>query len=127
MLTFFNENLLQELSCNDPNYYLALLHFHVNGIKYPKTRNDKYKPSTKSLVGLSYLLNPKQLLSDKTVDIYHKIQYVKLASRRDYLLYKFYKDPTIDISFYPDINLNVAKQNPLLKVTSQKIHFKYEK
>lgn len=125
MALFFNINLLEELSCNDPNKFLALLEYHHNG-GLAKSKYSKYKPATKSLSGNSYILNPDRLFSDKTTDILFKIQYIKLAARRDFALYKFHKYKGIQLSYYPDINIEAAKQNPLLIVTSTEIHFKYE-
>lgn len=126
MATFFNEKLLEELSCNDPFKYLALLDYHCTG-NIAKSRHSKYKPASKSLTGKSFLLNPRDIIHDKSNDVYHKVQYIKLAARRDYTLWKLYKYSGIQRSYYPDLNIEAAKHNPLLIVTPTEINFKYER
>lgn len=125
MACFFDLRLLEELSGSDPHKFLALLEYHRNG-GMAKSKFSKYKPATKSLAGSSFILNPDRLFSDKTTDILFKLQYIKLAARRGYDLYKFYKYKSIQLSYYPDINIEAAKHNPLLIVTDKEIHFKYE-
>ena len=125
MALFFSIDTLNELAGDDPNKFLALLEYkHTGGIA--KSKHSKYKPATKSLAGGSFLLNPNRLFSDKSTDILFKIQYIKLAARRDYALWKFHKYKGIQLSYYPDINIEAAKHNPLLIVTSDQINFKYE-
>ncbi len=45
---------------------------------------------------------------------------------RNYLLYKQYKYKALETSFYPDLNWNAIKHNPLLIITQAEIKFKYE-
>jgi hypothetical protein len=125
MALFFDIKLLEELACNDPYKFMALLEYHRSG-GIAKSKFSRYKPATKSLSGNSYILNPDRLFSDRTTDILFKIQYIKLAARRDFSLWKFHKYKSIQLSYYPDINLEAAKHNPLLIVTDKEIHFKYE-
>lgn len=122
---FFNINVLDELAGNDPYKFFALLEYHHNG-GIAKSKYSKYKPASKSLAGHSFILNPDRLFSDKNTDILFKLQYVKLAARRDFALYKFHGYKGIQLSYYPDINIEAAKQNPLLIVTKTEINFKYE-
>lgn len=125
MILFFNLDLLEELAEGDPYKFLALLEYkHTGGIA--KSKNAKYKPATKSLAGNSFILNPDALFNDKSTDILFKVQYIKLAARRDYSLYKFHNYKGIQLSYYPEINIEAAKQNPLLKVANKEITFKYE-
>lgn len=125
MAIFFNEELLQELSCNDPLKYLALLEYHTHG-NLAKNKYAKYKPSTKSLTGLSFLLYPEPLFKT-TVDPLYKIQYIKAAAKRAYTLYKYHKILSLPLSYYPELNLAAAKSNPLLTVTNTELKFKYER
>ena len=125
MACFFDLRLLEELSGSDPYKFLALLEYHRNG-GIAKSKFSRYKPATKSLTGSSFILNPDRLFSDKTTDILCKLQYIKLAARRDYALYKFHKYKGIQLAYYPDINIEAAKHNPLLIVTPTDIQFKYE-
>jgi hypothetical protein len=79
-----------------------------------------------NLAGRSFLISPDPLLYNKKIDIIHKVQYVKLAGRRDYSLYKLYEIRYLDLTFFPDINLPALKTNPLLSIETNKIHFKFE-
>ncbi len=91
----------------------------------PKKSNSKHKP-LKNLAGSSFLLNPKKFFEDKTTDIIWKAQVIRLAGRRDYLQYKLYGHKFLDLSFFPDIELSNIRSNPLIKITENKIYFKYE-
>jgi hypothetical protein len=51
---------------------------------------------------------------------------VKLASRRDYALYKKYGVTFLDMSFYPELAIDALKANPLITINQNKIYFKYE-
>ena len=116
---------LEEQAGKDLNKLFALLEHHYNKKTIPSKR-DKYPPSKVSLHGHSYLLNLGPLLADKGTDILYKLQYLKLASMRDYLLYKQYKYKALDTSFYPDLNWANIKHNPLLIISPTEIKFKYE-
>lgn len=124
MALFFNIEVLELQSGSDPNKFMALLEYHYS--KRLPNRYSKYRPSTVSLAGHSFLLNPSSLFLDDYTDILYRIQYVKLAARRDWNLYKQYKYRALQTSFFPDINYDAIKQNPLLKITQSEIHFKYE-
>jgi len=123
---FFNLHLLEEQAQGNNTKLLTLLEHHYKGKVIP-SKWDKYPPSRVSLFGHSFLLNPEGLLLDKNTDILYKIQYLKLAAKRDYLLYKAYKYKGLQRSFYPDLNLEGIKHNPLLEITDSDIFFKYEK
>lgn len=118
--------LLEEQAKTDNNKLLALLLHHYNGKTIPN-KYDKYPPSRVSLVGHSFLLNPRDFFLDKNTDILYKVQYLKLAAMRDYMLYKMYKYKALQTSFYPDLNHDGIKHNPLLQITPTEINFKYEK
>ncbi len=124
MALFFNLQTLESQSNNDSNKFMAMLEYHYS--KRLPSKYSKYKPSKVSLVGGSYLLNPLDLFNDKSTDILFKIQYIKLAGRRDYSLYKLYRYKALQLSYYPDIMLDAIKHNPLLNITQSEILFKYE-
>lgn len=123
-MLFFNLELLEALSCNDSNKFMALLEHHHN--KQLPSKWLKYQPSKQSLSGRSFLLHPEPLFKDKRVDILYKLQYVKLAARRDYSFYKEYNYRGLQTSYFPDLNYDGIKFNPLLKITQSEILFKYE-
>lgn len=124
-MLFFNLDILEEQSSCDSNKFLTLLKFHYDKKTIPN-KWDKYKPSKIPLHGHSYLLNPVDFFNDKSTDILYKVQYVKLAARRDYSLYKLYKYKALQTSFFPDLNYDAIRSNPLLKITPTEITFKYE-
>ena len=125
MTLFFNLKTLEEASCNDSNEFIIRLWYHYTK-KLPKSdRQLKYiKPN---LNGNSFLLNPEEFFLDKYTDILFRIQYIKLAARRDYLLYKQYGYKGLQTSFFPDLIYDSIKYNPLLEIKTNEILFKYER
>ncbi len=124
MTLFFNLDNLEREAEHDFNRYVFLLE-QLYYKRLPR-RKDKYRPAKYNLVGNSFILNPGPLFKE-TVDIAYVIQYIRLAARRDYMMYKEYKITSLPLSYYPDINLNNIKHNPLLKITEDSIFFKYER
>lgn len=125
MALFFNLKLLESESQNNPEKLIALLRLHYEG-RTLANKKDKYKPSSKSLVGNSFILNPSPIVYNKDIDAAYLSQYIKLAGRRDLSLFRLYKAIALDLSFFPDINLQVIKNNPLLNISNHQIRFKFE-
>ena len=119
MTTFFDLGNLEAESCNNYTKFVNLLHDHSRG-KLPKLTTKR------TLHGKSFLLNPKSLFTRNNIDILYKIQYIKLAARRDYAMYKLYKFARLDLTFFPDIDIDALKTNPLLKIDNNQIQFLYE-
>ena len=119
MTIFFNYNNLVKEAKGNPIQIVNLL------TQYSNDRILKYGLRNK-LKGNSFLLQPEKLLSDKTTDILYIQQYISLAALRDYSLYSLYGIKSLPLSYYPDINLDSIKNNPLLNVTKTDITFKYE-
>lgn len=119
MTLFFNIQELEKAAGSDSFRFLELLkRFYLK--KLPKRIE---KPI--NLVGSSFILNPEPLFYE-TVDIGYVIQYIRLAARRDYLLYKQFGTVSLPRSFFPDIDYNSIKHNPLIKITEDQIFFIYE-
>lgn len=118
MALFFNLELLTKISKSNPTTMVELLKKY-----YIEKSSNTYV--TKNLSGKAFLLNPKDLFSSKENDIY-KAQYIILASKRDYFLYTKYGITTLQLSYYPDINIEKIKYNPLLTITKTEISFLYE-
>ena len=76
--------------------------------------------------GSSFLLQPDKILTDKLTDIQYIYQYIFLAAKRDYTLYKLYGITYLPLADFSDINLNSIRTNPLLNITHTEIQFKYE-
>ena len=125
MILFFNLQTLETKTQVDPKKLVETLRLHYLGKVAPKNVRDLVKPLN-NLVGTSFLLNAKALFEDKTTDIIYKAQYIRLAGRRDYLLYKLYGYTHLDLSYFLDIDVNKIQHNPLLTITENKIYFKYE-
>ncbi len=121
MCLFFDQKKLENEACNDPNKMVTMLFYHWKKPIIP-TKGMSRQP----LNGYSFLLNPKDFFGDTTTDILYRIQYLKLAAMRDYLLYKEHRYKALQLSFYPDINIQAIKHNPLLVVTPNEVTFKYE-
>jgi hypothetical protein len=124
MALFFSLKKLEEASCNDSNTFMLMLWYHYTKA-LPKTEKHR-KYTGIDLKGQSFLLNPLPLFTDKSTDTLFKLQYIKLAGRRDYHLYKQYKYKRLDISFFPDLIYDSIKYNPLLEITPKEIIFKLE-
>lgn len=118
MALFYNLELLIKKSKGNPTKIVELLN------RYFKEKSSNTYIST-NLSGKAFLLNPKELFSSKENDIY-KAQYIILASKRDYFLYTKYGITTLQLSYYPDINIEKIKYNPLLTITKTEIGFLYE-
>ena len=87
---------------------------------------DYYKGFKYKLSGNSYLINPGQLFFDREVDVLFKAQYIQLAGRRSYQQYRDLGYKHLGLTYFPDLNLQAIKYNPLLITENNKILFKYE-
>ena len=123
MALFFNLEILEAESQCDPKLMLSILERHSGKKLIPKNNRDKI--TSRNLAGHSFLLDAASLFSD-TSDIAYKAQYIRLAGRRDYSLYKLYRATYLDLSYFKDIDLQAIQHNPLLTITQNKIYFKYE-
>lgn len=123
MILFFSIDNLDRESAGDCRRFLQLLY----NLYYKKTivTNRRFKAPTLPLVGSSFLLDTPALLREKT-DLEYLVQYVRLAARRDYMLYKSFGETALHLSYFPDINMPRIRHNPLLTITEDKIFFKHE-
>ena len=103
---------------------MELFEIHLNKVKTGKSKT--VKDFKLNLHGDSFLINPYPVITDKTVSIVHKVQYIRLAAKRSYSDYAFATIKTLDRSFFPDLLLSNVKHNPLLQITQTEIIFKYE-
>jgi len=125
MTLFFNLEKLEAEAAGNSSKFVDLLIFLQTG-KYPRNRKVKLD-LLPTLKGKSFLLWPDPLLSgllDESSE--HIMQYVKLAGMRDYGMYKFHGVVTLDISYYPDLRLDLVRSNPLLQIVNNQIKFKFE-
>lgn len=122
-MLFFNLTNLLKLGENKSSKIVKELE------RYYLYRNKKlkgyYLPKISLTGGSSFLINPKELFLDSSNDDF-KAQYILLAARRDFGLYKEYGVKGLDLSFFPDLRLERIKHNPLLNITDKYIQFKFE-
>lgn len=121
MALFFNLQKLEKDSGGDCGKLMALLEYHWSK-KLPKSIKVDLN---KNYAGSSFLLNPSPVFIS-TADPLYKLQYIKLAALRDWFLYKTHGVITLDLSYYPDINIKNINHNPLLTITNNTIKFKFE-
>lgn len=119
MALFFNWFALVKESKADPFKTVDILK------SFKEKRILKYGLRSK-LIGNSYLLNADKILNDKQTDILYIYQYILLAARRDYGLYKLYGVKSLPLSYFPDIDTSSIRHNPLLNVINNEVYFKYE-
>lgn len=123
MTLFFDIQKLEKQAKGSDLKFLEILenHYQISSLK--KASFKKFK----SINGTSYLLNPQALFTlSRSIDISYVVQYVRLAAKRLYNDYTMFNDIGLNITFYPDIDLNLLKYNPLLKITNKYIYFKFE-
>ena len=125
MTLFFNLELLELKTGTDSYKFVESLRLHYLKRTIPRSKNDKVKPIV-GLHGHSFILNPEPLFDVKRIDLVHKVQYIKLAARRNYLNYKLYGHKHLDLSYFPDLMVDAIKYNPLLYTNENKLYFKYE-
>jgi hypothetical protein len=101
-----------------------MLHLHYT--KAPLNKYNRTHFSKVPLHGASFLLNPAAFFADYSTDILFKVQYIKLAGRRDYALFKQYGYKRLQTSYFPDLAFDAIKHNPLITITPTEILFKYE-
>lgn len=86
-----------------------------------------YKGTISKLTGFSFLTNAKPLGANLQIhDPAYILQYIRLAAKRDYGLYKKYGVTYLDMSYFPDLATANITANPLITITQNKIYFKYE-
>lgn len=120
MILFFDIKRLEQTS-QKTGYSLLVL---LKALK--ANRILKRFPEISTLKGRSFLLNPDSLFEDRSTDPVHIAQYIKLAGRRSYSLYKVFDVTYLDLALYPEADIQQLKYNPLLKIVNNKIQFKYE-
>jgi hypothetical protein len=124
MTLFFDLKKLESKANSNYTNFVEILRLHYLKKTIPRSYKDKVKPVI-GLHGQSFLLNPKPLFYAK-VDLVYKVQYIKLAARRNYIDYKLYGNKYLDVLHFPDLNVDAIQYNPLLKINDNKLYFKYE-
>ena len=123
-MTFFFDLATFEKLCQENILYALNVLDKASRKRIGKTDKET-KDIQKLSQGSSFILNIHSLINVKanTID---KAQYVKLAGRRDYFLYKQTGLKDLLISYYPDVHYNNLKYNQLLSINNETIKFKFE-
>lgn len=124
MILKFNLQYLESISSDAQNLVDTLRHYYQKPPVRPRWINKKYLHQ--NMLGTSFILNPTAIFEDRYTEPVYLSQYIKLAARRDYAMYKLYGDKTLDLSFFPDINYQNISHNPLLSKLNNRLYFKYE-
>ncbi len=103
MTLFFNLGLLESETQCDSTKLVETLRLHFIRKSIPKNQYSKIKPIF-NLKGNSFLINPALLFTDTNTDIVHKAQYIRLAGRRNYAIYKHYGYTYLDLSLSERLN-----------------------
>ena len=122
MTLFFDIHKLEAQAQGSDLKFINIFKDYYDRKTFSKLQVLKYSP----IEGNSWILNPAPLIGNIS-DLAYVVQYIKLAGRRDYSLYKLYNQISLDCSFYTDLNFNTIKRNPLLQLINNHIHFKFEK
>jgi hypothetical protein len=125
MILFFSLSMLEADTLGNPRQMVEKLRLFYTKKHLPKNSYSKVKP-IRNLTGSSYILNAAEFFADNITDIIYKSQYIQLAGRRDYSLYKLFNQKYLDLSYFKDIDIDNIKTNPLITITQNKIYFKYE-
>lgn len=122
-MVIFNYEELQKAANKSGLSNLEVL-LYCKGNKLPKNKRSKYLfiDKNKVLQGHSFLLNEVELTKQGRPQEYID-QYLFLAAKRSYSLYKMYKYKRLPLSLYPDLNIEAIKYNPLLKCTNNELVF----
>lgn len=123
----FSWKKIYKISGGSVNTIFLIFKMLVNS-EIPKNKYDPiYKYYQKNYSGQSFLVSPKKLLE---VAFKYKrkevVEYIVLASYRSYTDYIMYGTLTLDVMHSP-LPLNKLKNNRLLHIEDNKIHFLYEK
>lgn len=125
MTLFFNLKNLETVSNGETLKLIQTLESYYSKKVIPTNR---WQPRFNHalLKGSSFIINPDGLFKDRITDPSYVAQYIRLAGKRSYTLYKFYGAKYLDLSFYPDLDIQTIKHNPLLNIANNQINFKYE-
>lgn len=126
-MIFFDWKKVQKLSGGKSKNVVRLLAILTYDIKMPRKDKNISQFYNQDISGDSYLLNPREIFKNKLqVNLDDMALYIELASRRNYLDYKWYGVKSLPLK-YTEIDLAVLKENPLLEIDGQdNITFYYE-
>lgn len=125
MTVFFDLGVIEKEAGNNLKKFMKLFQVSCTN-ELPSRHKDSLYKKRLCLTGASFIINPIPLLNIRNIDIAYVVQYIKLAAKRDYTMYKYFSVKYLLLSYFPDINIEKIRSNPLLKITKDKIFFLYE-
>ena len=126
-MIFFDWKKVQKLSGGKSENVVRIVAIYTYNIRMPRNNKNISRFYNHNLSGDSYLLNPREIFKNKLQVTFNNMAlYIELASRRNYLDYKWYGVKSLPLK-YTEIDLAVLKENPLLEIDGQdNITFYYE-
>ena len=126
-MIFFDWKKVQKLSGGKSKNVVRLLAILTYDIKMPRKDKNISQFYNQDISGDSYLLNPREIFKNKLqVNLDDMALYIELASRRNYLDYKWYGVKSLPLK-YTEIDRAAIEDNPLLSIDGQdNITFYYE-
>jgi len=127
MITFSWKKIFK-LSGQNPSECIRI----ISMLTYKTVPVNRYDPLYKyrgeNFYGLSFLLNPEELLYNaKKSTNKQVVAYIGLASLRSLAEYLLTGDKTLDLFHVPEGLQHYLKNNRLLNVKDGRVHFLYEK
>lgn len=119
---FFDIDILTKQCKGDSITMLKMLENYYFK-KIPRSSKDVYGFAKVRLKGYTWLPNPEKLFSSKA-DIRYKRQYLILRSKVNILMINEYGLDILDLSFYPDIDKESIRHNPLIEIKNNVLYFK---
>ena len=122
----YNWEKINSETKGDSTSILTIIHL-LTYKRIPASRKDKtYKYFGKSFVGHSFLLNTRQLLTErKNYSNKEAAEYISVASYRNYFNYKQTGETTLELIHLP-VNTSIVNRNRLLRVENGLVHFLFE-
>ena len=126
-MIFFDWKKVQKLSGGKSKNVVRLLAILTYDIKMPRKDKNISQFYNQDISGDSYLLNPREIFKNKLQVTFNNMAlYIELASRRNYLDYKWYGVKSLPLK-YTEIDRAAIEDNPLLSIDGQdNITFYYE-
>ena len=126
-MIFFDWKKVQKLSGGKSKNVVRLLAILTYDIKMPRKDKNISQFYNQDISGDSYLLNPREIFKNKLqVNLDDMALYIELASRRNYLDYKWYGVKSLPLK-YTEIDRAAIEDNPLLSIDGHdNITFYYE-
>ena len=125
-MLFYNwEKILRESKGNVSDI-LTILNILTYKLPPVNRYDRKFKFWTKSFHGDSFLINPKPIfIQRRRYSDSELVQYAGIASLRNYFEYQKTKDTTLDLLHFTG-NEDSIKNNRLLRIENDRIHFLFE-